>query len=47
MLSDQAFEQWYLRLVLSDQGKALITQICLSPPARSHGRILLICNGNL
>ena len=34
MLSDQAFEQWCLRLGLSEQAKAVITQIRTSPPAR-------------
>jgi putative transposase len=34
MLNDKAFEQWCLRLGLSDQAKAAITQIRTSPPAR-------------
>ncbi len=34
MLSNKAFEQWCLRLGLSDQAKAIITQIRTSPPAR-------------
>jgi putative transposase len=34
MLSKEAFEQWCLRLGLSDQAKAVITQIRTSPPAR-------------
>lgn len=34
MLSDKAFEQWCLRLGLSEQAKAIITQIRTSPPAR-------------
>jgi len=34
MLSDEAFDQWCLQLDLSDQAKAVITQIRTSPPAR-------------
>jgi putative transposase len=34
MLSNKAFEQWRLRLGLTDQAKAVITQIRTSPPAR-------------
>ena len=33
-LSKEAFEQWCWRLGLSDQAKAVITQIRTSPPAR-------------
>lgn len=34
MLSDESFEQWCLRLALSEQTKALITRIRSSPPSR-------------
>jgi hypothetical protein len=34
MLSPEAFEQWCWRLGLSDEAKAVITQIRTSPPAR-------------
>lgn len=34
MLNDKAFEQWCLRVGLSDQAKAVVTQIRTSPPAR-------------
>ena len=34
MLDDKAFEQWYQNLGLSDQAKAIITQIRTSPPSR-------------
>ena len=34
MLDDKAFEQWCQNLGLSDQAKAIITQIRTSPPSR-------------
>lgn len=34
LLSDKAFEQWCLRLGISEQAKAIITQIRTLPPAR-------------
>jgi len=34
MLSNESFEQWCLRLVLSEPTKALITRIRSSPPSR-------------
>ena len=33
-LSKEEFERWYRRLGLSDEAKAVIGQICTSPPAR-------------